>query len=227
MIRAVNIEKRILDGITETSILTNVNFSIDKGEYVCLYGPMGSGKSTIIKILGLLMSPSSGELFLFDKVVSGFSDQQQLDFRKGLIGYLFRDSLLIDNITVAENIAMPLMYLKNRKSDINRKVNHQLNLFGLSHKSGDYPTSLTQYQKQLVSLARALVIEPQLLLVDEPSARLSSTQGNDFIDLLNQVHKDDLTIVLATQSSLISCCANRVLNVFDGHVGSEQSTIAR
>ena len=225
MITAIGLGLKIMDGVNEFHVLQNVNLSIEKGEYVCINGAMASGKSTLLKLFGVLISPSEGELYVLDQDITHFSEKQMLDFRKGKISYLYSDSMLLDNLTIEENIELPLIYLNCSKRERKERVLEQLEIFNLSHKSGIYPKYLTQSQKQIVALARCMVINPKLLLADEPTGRLTANQSLEFLSHFEHIHSKGVTIVLATQSADIAKDSERVLKMHEGHVGAMSSII--
>ena len=224
MIHTRNLTKILRNGDVETALLQNVNIDIAPGDFVALLGPSGSGKSTLINMLGLLDKPCSGELFFLGHEISRLTERQRNRLRKGSVGFVFRNFGLIDELTVYENIELPLQYLRYSKKDRHRKVDETLSKFHVSHLRNYYPDQLSSLQKQLTVIGRALINQPEILLADEPTGNLSSTGGNRVMEVLSLLSEEGQTIVMATHSVSEADKGRRVIQLFDGHVVSENMT---
>lgn len=222
MIRTENLEKIFRTDEVETTALNNVNLHVKRGEFVAIMGPSGCGKSTLLNILGLLDNPSSGQYFFNGTDVSKFKERQRTEYRKGNIGFVFQSFNLIDELTVFENVEMPLIYLKMAASERKKRVNAVLEKMKISHRKSHFPQQLSGGQQQRVAIARAVVAKPALILADEPTGNLDSKNGLEVMDLMVKLNEEGTTIVMVTHSNRDAGYAHRVINLFDGHVVSEQ-----
>jgi putative ABC transport system ATP-binding protein len=220
MIRATNINKSFNNEGVETHALHNLNFSIEQGECISITGPSGSGKSSLMNILGLLITPTSGELEMWGQQAGELSDKQRLALRRGNIGYLYSDPYLINDLSVAENIALPLEYMNFSKKERMIKTNAVLERFRLTHKKNFSPAQLGEEQKQIVSIARAMVISPRLIIADEPTGKLNSKDADTILWWLDQINESGVTILHATHSGTIASKCDRIIQLFDGHIVS-------
>ncbi|MBK3518404.1 ABC transporter ATP-binding protein [Carboxylicivirga marina] len=221
MIHARNLTKVIRNGAIETTVLQNVNIDIEQGEYVVVLGPSGSGKTSLINTIGLIDKPTSGELFFVGHEVSRLKERQRSNLRRGGIGFIFQNFGLVDELNVYENIELPLQYLKYSKKARQVKVNEVLSKFQLSHLRQYFPKQLSSLQKQLVGIGRAIITSPDILIADEPTGNLSSACGNKVMEVLSSLNEDGYTIVMATHSALEADRGQRVVQLFDGHVITE------
>ncbi|MBR8536767.1 ABC transporter ATP-binding protein [Carboxylicivirga sediminis] len=221
MIHARNLTKVLRDGSIESTILQNVNLDIEQGEYVVILGPSGSGKSTLINIIGLIEMPTSGELFFMGHEVSRLKDRQRSNLRRGGIGFIFQNFGLIDELNVYENIELPLKYLKYSKRERQDKVANILSKLQVSHLKHYFPKQLSALQKQLVGVGRAIITNPDLIVADEPTGNLTSACGNKIMEVLSSLNEEGFTIVMATHSALEADRGQRVIQLFDGHVVTE------
>jgi putative ABC transport system ATP-binding protein len=221
MLKAIDISKNYSAYGVETQALINVNFQVAKGEYVAVLGPAGSGKSTLLKLAGLMLVPTLGSLTFNDKEVVNLSEPQRLALRRGNIGFLQADAMLIDSLTVAENIELPLKYLSYSRQERLRMVKEKLMEIKLVHRTDAYPYQLTGLQKQLVSLARALVVRPLLIVADEPTGQLNSGDTEELLYQMDNAYSQGISLLHATQSPTLAARAARTIKLFDGHVVSE------
>lgn len=204
----------------ETRALIDLDLEIREKEFLSISGPSGCGKSTLLSILGLLDSPSSGE-YLFDgRNVSDISANQAAEIRCADLGFVFQSFNLIDDLSVHENVGLPLRYLPTipNKKFIEERVSWCLDIVGLSHRSSHKPNQLSGGQQQRVAIARALVGEPRLLLVDEPTGNLDSKSGDSIIEMLIELNRQGKTICLVTHDPRYANVANRRLNLIDGKI---------
>jgi putative ABC transport system ATP-binding protein len=207
----------------ETSALSNVNLHVKKGEFVAIMGPSGCGKSTLLNIIGLLDNPSNGN-YIFNSVeVSGKTEKQRTQFRKGNIGFIFQSFNLIDELTVFENVELPLIYMGISATKRKAKVDNVLKRMNISHRAKHYPQQLSGGQQQRVAIARAVVTDPNLILADEPTGNLDSSNGTEVMELLKELNQAGTTVVMVTHSVSDSEYANRVIHLFDGKVVSENN----
>nr|WP_236017349.1 ABC transporter ATP-binding protein [Roseivirga sp. E12] len=205
----------------ETTALNNVNLAIGEGEFVAIMGPSGCGKSTLLNIIGLLDNPSEGEFFFYDEEVSKYSERQRAELRKKNIGFVFQSFNLIDELTVYENVELPLIYLKYPAADRKKRVEEVLETMQIMHRKDHFPQQLSGGQQQRVAVARAVVAKPNLILADEPTGNLDSTNGQEVMTLLSDLNAKGTTVVMVTHSATDAEYAHRVINLFDGQVVSE------
>ncbi len=221
MIHTRNLTKQYRSGGIEHTILQNVNIDIEAGEFVSLLGPSGSGKSSLINMFGLIDVPSSGNLILMGHDVTHLKERQRVNLRRGSIGFIFQDFGLIEELNAFENLELPLQYLKYSKKIRFNKVNAILERLNIAHLRSFYPKQLTSAQKQLIGIGRALVIEPDIILADEPTGCLNSTGGSSIMQTLNSINESGSTIVMATHSANEAEKAQRTIQLFDGHIITE------
>lgn len=205
----------------ETTALNNVNLAIGEGEFVAIMGPSGCGKSTLLNIIGLLDNPSEGEFFFYDEEVSKYSERQRAELRKKNIGFVFQSFNLIDELTVYENVELPLIYLKYPAADRKKRVEAVLETMQIMHRKDHFPQQLSGGQQQRVAVARAVVAKPNLILADEPTGNLDSTNGQEVMTLLSDLNSKGTTVVMVTHSATDAEYAHRIINLFDGQVVSE------
>ena len=221
MIKTNNLKKIYTTEEVETTALNNVNVEIAGGEFVSVMGPSGCGKSTLLNVLGLLDKPTSGEYYFMEQEVATFSERQRANLRKGAIGFVFQSFNLIDELTVYENVELPLLYLKVSGSDRKKRVEEVLEYMGITHRKGHFPQQLSGGQQQRVAVARAVVTKPGLILADEPTGNLDSTHGDEVMRLLTELNKAGTTVVMVTHSTHCASYSHRVVHLFDGHVVTE------
>ncbi len=221
MIKTVNLKKLYTTEEVETTALNNVNLEIKQGEFVAIMGPSGCGKSTLLNIVGLLDNPSSGEYWFLDQEISKMSERQRANIRKQNIGFVFQSFNLIDELTVFENIELPLIYQGVSSSERKNRVEKVMEHMQISHRSGHFPQQLSGGQQQRVAISRAVVGEQKLILADEPTGNLDSKNGEEVMKLLTQLNDAGTTIVMVTHSTIDSEYAHRIIHLFDGHVVSE------
>ena len=224
MIRTRNLTRLYTTEEVETTALNNVTIEIGGGEFVAIMGPSGCGKSTLLNILGLLDNPSGGEYFFLDQEVSKFSERQRANLRKANIGFVFQSFNLIDELTVFENVELPLFYLGVSSGDREQRVNEVLEHMGIMHRKGHFPQQLSGGQQQRVAVARAVVAKPGLILADEPTGNLDSTHGTEVMKLLTGLNEAGTTIIMVTHSAHDAEYSHRVIHLFDGHVVTENIT---
>lgn len=222
MIKSVGLNKVFQTDEVETTALMDVTLSIGKGEFVAIMGPSGCGKSTLLNILGMLDNPTSGEYWFVDQKVSGLTEKQRSKLRKENLGFVFQNFNLIDELTVFENVELPLVYLGVNAKERLRRVNQVLDKMNISHRSKHYPLQLSGGQQQRVAVARAVVSEPKLILADEPTGNLDSAHGEEVMELLDKLNKEGTTIVMVTHSQRDASFAQRVVRLFDGQIINEQ-----
>lgn len=205
----------------ETWALNDVNLSVKPGEFIAVMGPSGCGKSTLLNILGLLDTPTRGSYMLNGVEVGRLKENERVDVRKGVIGFVFQSFNLIDELTVEENIELPLIYSGLDKAERRERVGKVMERMGIAHRSGHYPAQLSGGQQQRAAIARAVVANPKIILADEPTGNLDSKNGKEVMNLLSEFHKEGTTIVMVTHSQHDAQYANRIVKLFDGHISSE------
>ncbi|MCP4580704.1 MAG: ABC transporter ATP-binding protein [candidate division Zixibacteria bacterium] len=221
MIRIENLKKIYLTEEVETTALNNINLEIKQGEFVAIMGPSGCGKSTLLNLLGLLDNPSDGEYYLLGEEVSKFSERQRALLRKGSIGFVFQSFNLIDELTVFENVELPLLYLKVPPSERKTRVEDVLEQMQIMARKNHFPQQLSGGQQQRVAVARAVVARPKVILADEPTGNLDSRHGDEVMQLLSNLNESGTTIVMVTHSPAYAEYGNRTIHLFDGHIVTE------
>ena len=202
----------------ETIALDNVSFEVKDGEFVAIMGPSGCGKSTLLNILGLLDNPTSGTYLLGDHDVSQLRERDRTNVRKGEIGFVFQSFNLIDELTVAENIELPLTYLNMKASERKERVQQIMKRMAISHRAHHFPHQLSGGQQQRVAIARAVVFGPKLILADEPTGNLDSKNGAEVMQLLTQLTQEGTTIIMVTHNEHDAQMAQRTIHLFDGKI---------
>ncbi len=216
MIQVSNLKKVFHYGDVYTVALGGINMEVDDGEFVAIMGPSGCGKTTLLNILGLLDNPSEGN-YLFNGVEVGhLKEGQRTDLRKGRIGFVFQSFNLIDELTVEENVELPLKYMGIPTAQRDEKVSKILRRMNISHRAKHYPNQLSGGQQQRVAIARAVVCEPQLILADEPTGNLDSKNGKEVMELLSELNGEGTTIIMVTHSQRDANYAQRIVNMMDG-----------
>jgi putative ABC transport system ATP-binding protein len=221
MIETKNLRKIYTTEEVETTALNKVNLTIKEGEFIAIMGPSGCGKSTLLNILGLLDNPSDGEYFFLDHEVSKFSERERANLRKANIGFVFQSFNLIDELTVYENVELPLLYQKVSSHERKKRVHEVLERMQLVPRKTHFPQQLSGGQQQRVAVARAIVGNPKLILADEPTGNLDSANGEEVMSLLTQLHEAGTTIIMVTHSPAYSEFCQRVIHLFDGHIVTE------
>jgi len=221
MIKTNNLRRTYTTDEVETTALNNVNIEINEREFVAIMGPSGCGKSTLLNILGLLDNPNDGEYYFLNEEVSKFSERQRANMRKANIGFVFQSFNLIDELTVYENVELPLFYLGVAAADREKRVNEVLEHMQVMHRKNHFPQQLSGGQQQRVAVARAIVAQPKLILADEPTGNLDSANGSEVMKLLSELNENGTTIVMVTHSAHDAEYSHRVINLFDGHVVTE------
>ena len=221
MIKTKNLKKVYTTEEVETTALNNVNFEVKEGEFVAIMGPSGCGKSTLLNVLGLLDNPSDGEYHFVGEEVSKYSERQRANLRKANIGFVFQSFNLIDELTVFENVELPLLYQGVSSADRKTRVHEVLEHMQIMHRKGHFPQQLSGGQQQRVAVARAIVGRPKLILADEPTGNLDSAHGDEVMKLLTQLNEEGTTIVMVTHSPAYAEYGNRQVHLFDGQIVTE------
>jgi len=221
MIETKNLLKVFTTEEVETTALNKVNLKVQEGEFVAIMGPSGCGKSTLLNILGLLDNPTDGEYFFMNQEVAKFSEKQRASLRKKNIGFVFQSFNLIDELTVFENVELPLLYLKVSPTERKKKVNDVLERMQLIPRKTHFPQQLSGGQQQRVAVARAIVGDPKIILADEPTGNLDSVHGDEVMKLLLQLHTAGTTIIMVTHSPSYAEYCQRTIHLFDGHIVTE------
>ena len=220
-LQTLNLQRTFTTEEVRTIALNGVNLEINDGEFVAIMGPSGCGKSTLLNILGLLDAPTDGEYLLGGQDVSHLSEPQRDQLRKGLIGFVFQSFNLIDDLSVEENIELPLLYMRMPKAERRQRVQDAMQRMDISHRAKHFPRQLSGGQQQRVAIARAVVSRPKLILADEPTGNLDSKNGREVMELLSQLHDEGATIVMVTHSQRDASYAQRIINLYDGQVVQE------
>jgi len=222
LIRLENVSKVFVTDEVETHALSSIHFDVKKGEYLSIAGPSGCGKSTLLAILGLLDTPSDGVYYLNGKPVTGLKLSERARIRNREIGFIFQAFNLIGDLTVYENVELPLTYRGMPSAERKRRVQEALERVGMSHRMKHYPSQLSGGQQQRVALARALVHRPPILVADEPTGSLDSASTERFLDLLERLSRQGTTIVMVTHDSEVASHAHRVIEMRDGAIIGER-----
>jgi putative ABC transport system ATP-binding protein len=221
MIKTNNLVKIFRTEEVETTALNNVSLHIDKGEFVAIMGPSGCGKSTLLNIIGLLDNPTAGEYFFDNIEVSKLKENKRTYIRKGRIGFVFQSFNLIDELNVYENVELPLLYLKMSGYERRTRVNKVLDSLNITHRSKHFPQQLSGGQQQRVAIARAVVANPIIILADEPTGNLDSSNGEEVMDILSKMNNEGTTIIMVTHSTTEAEKAHKIIHLFDGHIVTE------
>ena len=221
MIKIEGLSKHFRTEEVETIALNNISMEVKDGEFVAIMGPSGCGKSTLLNILGLLDNPTSGDYYLIDKEVGHLKEKERTQVRKGNIGFVFQSFNLIDELNVYENIELPLLYMGVSAAERKQKVKEAMERMAIVHREKHFPQQLSGGQQQRVAIARAVVANPKLILADEPTGNLDSKNGQEVMNLLNELNKEGTTIVMVTHSQHDAGYASRIINLFDGQVVTE------
>lgn len=221
MIKTENLSKIFRTEEIETKALNSVNLHVKEGEFVAIMGPSGCGKSTLLNIVGLLDNPTEGSYTFNGKEVGSLKESQRTQERKGNVGFVFQSFNLIDELTVYENVELPLIYLKIKASERKRMVKEVLGRMKMGHRTKHFPQQLSGGQQQRVAIARAVVANPKLILADEPTGNLDSKNGREVMNLLTELNQEGTTIVMVTHSDRDANYAHRIINLFDGKIVTE------
>ena len=221
MIKTDSISKVFRTEEVETHALINVSLEVKQGEFVAIMGPSGCGKSTLLNILGLLDRPTDGQYFLDGKDMSALTEKERNVFRRGMLGFIFQSFNLIDELTVEENIELPLLYMKVPADERKRRITDALKRMAIEHRAKHFPSQLSGGQQQRVAIARAVVMQPKVILADEPTGNLDSKNGLEVMGLLRELHREGTTIVMVTHSARDAAYSDRIVNLFDGCVVDE------
>lgn len=217
MIRLQNIEKVYRTDTVETLAINGISLDIAKGEFLSIMGPSGCGKSTLLNIMGLLDEPSKGNIKIDDQDITRFSDQQLAKFRNQKLGFIFQSYHLINDLQVLDNVELPLLYRSGSAKERRELAKEALAKVGLSNRLKHFPTQLSGGQRQRVAIARAIVGRPQIILADEPTGNLDSAMGNEIMDILIGLNKNDgTTIVMVTHDENMAHKTHRLVRLFDG-----------
>jgi ABC-type lipoprotein export system ATPase subunit len=223
MIRLVNVEKWYPVGNMKSFVLRRINLEIKEGEFVTVMGPSGAGKSTLLSIVGMLDSAWTGEFYFLENPVHKLSPKQRVELNKKYIGFVFQSYHLLDNLTVYENLELPLSYRNLKGTERASIVCDMLDRFSIVGKKDLYPNQLSGGQQQLVAVARALVANPKLILADEPTGNLHSGQGREIMELFKKLNDEGTTIIQVTHSEVNASYGNRIVNLLDGWIVSNNS----
>ena len=218
MLKVENLRKSFFTEEIETIALNGVSFEVKEGEFVAVMGPSGCGKSTLLNILGLLDNPTGGSYSLLGQEVGNLKEKDRTMFRKGNIGFVFQSFNLIDELSVSENVELPLIYMGVKSSERKERVAKMLDRMNISHRADHFPQQLSGGQQQRVAIARALVSNPKLILADEPTGNLDSKNGQDVMNLLKELNQEGTTIIMVTHSQHDAAFATRTICLFDGKI---------
>jgi putative ABC transport system ATP-binding protein len=221
MIRTVNLKKLYRTEEVETTALDGVHLEVKRGEFVAVMGPSGCGKSTLLNVLGMLDNPTAGEYHFLDEEISGYSESRRAGLRKRNLGFVFQSFNLIDELTVYENVELPLLYLNVSRRERKERVEELLEQMNLVPRRDHFPQQLSGGQQQRVAVARAIVARPSLILADEPTGNLDSAHGDEVMRLLGDLNNDGTAIVMVTHSQTYAAYAQRLVHLLDGRVVTE------
>ncbi|HOZ86320.1 MAG TPA: ABC transporter ATP-binding protein [Bacteroidia bacterium] len=225
MIKIENLEKIYRTEEIETVALNKISFEINNGEFVAIMGPSGCGKSTLLNIIGLLDDLDGGSFIFNGTEVSKFNERKRAEMRKHNIGFVFQSFNLIDELTVFENVELPLIYTGVGTAERKRMVDEVLDRIQIAHRRNHYPQQLSGGQQQRVAVARAVVNKPKLILADEPTGNLDSRNGNDVMQLLTDLNEQGTTIIMVTHSEHDARYTHRIINMLDGQIVTQNIKI--
>lgn len=222
MIQLQQLQRVFRTAELETTALSNINLAIEAGEFVAIMGPSGCGKSTLLSILGMLDSPNSGQYLFQGSDISGYNERQLAELRKNQLGFVFQSFNLIDELTVFQNVELPLQYQGVHKAERKQRVEAILKRMQIDHRADHLPLQLSGGQQQRVAVARALVINPTLILADEPTGNLDSKNSDEVMQMLRQLNQDGTTVVMVTHSEHEARYASRIVQMLDGQIVTER-----
>jgi putative ABC transport system ATP-binding protein len=223
LIKLVDVEKFYESGAGKTWVLRRINLEINEGDFITVQGPSGAGKSTLMGIIGMLDGAWKGEYHLYDNAVHKLDNRRRVELHKKYIGFVFQQYHLLDNLTVAENLDLPLSYRDIKKAEREGMVADILDRFQIVGKKSLYPNQLSGGQQQLVAVARAVIGKPKLILADEPTGSLHSSQGKMIMDLLKRLNEDGTTIIQVTHNDAWAAYGNRIIQLADGWIVDGQT----
>ena len=218
MIKLTNVSRVFRTQDVETTALNKINLTVKQGDFLAIMGPSGCGKSTLLSLLGMLDSPDSGDYVFGEQNISAFGERKLAKLRSCSIGFVFQSFNLIDSLTVFENVELPLQYLKISRVERKQKVEAILSKVGIDHRADHLPQQLSGGQQQRVAVARALVINPKLILADEPTGNLDSKNGEEVMAMLRELNDAGTTVIMVTHSEHDAKYASRVICLFDGQI---------
>jgi len=221
ILRTENLSKLFRTSEVETTALDGINLSIEEGEFTSIMGPSGCGKSTLLHILGLIDNPDGGKYWFLDEEVSSYTERQRANLRKQNIGFVFQSFNLIDELTVYENVELPLIYTKAPPSERKKQVESALEEMDMTHRAKHFPAQLSGGQQQRVAVARAIVNKPKLILADEPTGNLDSEHGEDVMKILSGLNEKGTTILMVTHSAEDAAVGRRIIRMLDGKIIGE------
>jgi len=225
MIKITDLEKFYKTEELQTIALNKLSFEVKKGEFVAIMGPSGCGKSTLLNILGMLDDSDGGSFIFNGEEVINYNERKRANIRKHNIGFVFQSFNLIDQLTVFENVELPLIYTGMKKADRKKKVDEVLEKMQIMHRRKHFPQQLSGGQQQRVAVARAVVNDPKLILADEPTGNLDSSNGNEVMDLLTELNQQGATIIMVTHSEHDAKFSHRIIRMLDGQKVTENSLI--
>ncbi|MBB1435377.1 ABC transporter ATP-binding protein [Pseudoalteromonas sp. SG43-6] len=225
MIKLTNLSRVFRTQDVETTALSSINLTVNEGDFLAIMGPSGCGKSTLLSILGMLDSPTSGSFEFAGTDIAGYSEKQLAELRKASIGFVFQSFNLIDELTVYENVELPLQYQKISKNERKQRVEAILKRVGIDHRGEHLPQQLSGGQQQRVAVARALVINPKLILADEPTGNLDSKNGDEVMAMLRELNKEGTTVIMVTHSEKEGNYADRLVRLLDGQVMVDKANL--
>jgi len=226
MIELRNVEKYYETGAGKTFVLRRISLDMKQGDFVTIMGPSGAGKSTLLAILGMLDSNWQGEFYFLSEPVHKMKPRDRVELNKRYIGFVFQQYHLLDNLTVYENLDIPLSYRNIKRSERQSIVADTLDRFQIVGKKDLYPNQLSGGQQQLVAVARAVIANPRLILADEPTGNLHSSQGKEIMELFKKLNEEGTTIVQVTHSEVNASYGNKLINLFDGWLKAESAAAA-
>jgi putative ABC transport system ATP-binding protein len=218
LIRLINLEKAYKTGFGQTFVLRRIDLEVKQGEFITIMGPSGSGKSTLLNVLGMLDGAWTGEYYLFDQPIHKLDGKKRMELSKRFIGFVFQSYHLIDSLTVAENLDMPLSYRDIKRSERAALVADTLDRFHIVGKKDLFPNQLSGGQQQLVGIARAVIASPQLILADEPTGNLHSSHSREIMELFKKLNDEGTTIIQVTHSEINAQYGHRTINLADGWI---------
>ena len=221
MIKMHDLTKIYRTSDIETSALSHINVEVEAGEFIAIMGPSGCGKSTLLNVMGMLDSPSDGRYEFLGENITGYSERNLAEIRKSNLGFIFQSFNLVDELTVAENVMLPLLYQKIPARERQEQVQAVLERVAIAHRADHRPQQLSGGQQQRVAVARAVVAKPKLILADEPTGNLDTTNGEEVLELLNQLNQEGTTIVMVTHDRDHAEHASRVVHMLDGRILAE------